>query len=158
MRNRVLVVDDERFFLEAIDEILAARAATRPSAPKMAPRRSSRGGSVGLASWCSTSGCPTWTGSRVLAKSARARPELRVIMLSASTDQEIVLEALRLGACDYLAKPLHDEELVLAVGRGIDGHEAGAGRRRLQRSRRSPGREHGAALAAGALGGTGGAR
>ncbi|MCG8592097.1 MAG: GAF domain-containing protein, partial [Proteobacteria bacterium] len=36
------------------------------------------------------------------------------------TDQELVLEALRLGACDYLAKPLHDEELVLAVRRAAE--------------------------------------
>jgi GAF domain-containing protein len=53
-------------------------------------------------------------------------------MLSASTDQEIVLEALRLGASDYLAKPLHDEELTLAVGRALAGFEANAARRRLR--------------------------
>jgi transcriptional regulator with GAF, ATPase, and Fis domain len=50
----------------------------------------------------------------------QSRPDLRILMLSASTDQETVLEALRLGACDYLAKPLHDEELTLAVGRAAD--------------------------------------
>ena len=48
-------------------------------------------------------------------------------MLSAHTDQEYVLEALRLGACDYLAKPLHEEELKLcgaARARGLrDGFE-----------------------------------
>ena len=46
---------------------------------------------------------------------ADRRPELRVIILSAHTDQEHVLEALRLGAFDYLAKPIHEEELALAV-------------------------------------------
>jgi CheY-like chemotaxis protein len=71
-------------------------------------------------------------GISVLGKIREEHPELPVIMLSASTDQEIVLEALRLGASDYLAKPLHEEELVLAVGRGIEGHEASAGRRRLR--------------------------
>jgi len=47
------------------------------------------------------------------------RPALRVIVLSAQIDHDLVLEALRLGACDYLAKPLHNEELVLAVRRAL---------------------------------------
>ena len=38
-------------------------------------------------------------------------------------EQDAVLEALRLGACDYLAKPLHDEELVLAVCRALHTHD-----------------------------------
>ena len=131
MRNRVLIVDDELFFLEAIDEILSAggydtvRAEDGGEAiEKIAdPRISVVVLDVRL---------PDMDGISVLAKIREQRPELPVIMLSASTDQEIVLEALRLGASDYLAKPLHDEELVLAVGRGIDGHEANAGRRRLR--------------------------
>ena len=131
MRNRVLIVDDEIFFLEAIDEILTAggyetiRSKNGAEALESAadPRVSVVVLDVRL---------PDMDGISVLAKIREARPELPVIMLSASTDQEIVLEALRLGASDYLAKPLHDEELVLAVGRGIDGHEASAGRRRLR--------------------------
>lgn len=131
MRNRVLIVDDELFFLEAIDEILTAggyetvRAENGGEAlEKIAdPRVSVVVLDVRL---------PDMDGISVLAKIRGERPELPVIMLSASTDQEIVLEALRLGASDYLAKPLHEEELVLAVGRGIDGHEASSGRRRLR--------------------------
>jgi CheY-like chemotaxis protein len=75
---------------------------------------------------------PDLDGIQVLASIREKRPELSVIMLSASTDQEIVLEALRLGASDYLAKPLHDEELVLAVGRALDAYEVNADRRRLR--------------------------
>jgi CheY-like chemotaxis protein len=75
---------------------------------------------------------PDVDGIQVLAGIREMRPDLPVIMLSSSTDQEIVLEALRLGAKDYLAKPLHDEELVLAVGRALDSHELSAYRARLQ--------------------------
>lgn len=131
MRNRVLIVDDEVFFLEAIDEILRGNGYETVRADD---------GAAALEQVADPSvsvvvldvRLPDMDGISVLAKIREARPELPVIMLSASTDQEIVLEALRLGASDYLAKPLHDEELVLAVGRGIDGHEASAGRRRLQ--------------------------
>ena len=60
--------------------------------------------------------CPDMDGISVLRRLREARPELRGDHARRrTTDQEIVLEALRLGACDYLAKPLHDEELVLAV-------------------------------------------
>jgi CheY-like chemotaxis protein len=131
MRNRVLIVDDELFFLEAIDDILSEagydtiRAVNGGEALEQIadPRVAVVVLDVRL---------PDMDGISVLARIREQRPELPVIMLSASTDQEIVLEALRLGASDYLAKPLHDEELVLAVGRGIDGHEASSGRRRLR--------------------------
>ena len=131
MRNRVLIVDDELFFLEAIDEILRENGyETVRAADGAAALEHVADPSVSVV--VLDVRLPDMDGISVLARIRETRPELPVIMLSASTDQEIVLEALRLGASDYLAKPLHDEELVLAVGRGIDGHEASAGRRRLQ--------------------------
>jgi DNA-binding NarL/FixJ family response regulator len=55
------------------------------------------------------------------------RPALRVIALATQDDQELVLTALHAGACDYLAKPIHDEELCLAVRRALRGHTVEAG-------------------------------
>lgn len=130
-QSRVLIVDDETFFLEAIDEILTAaghdttRAADGASA--LAAVADPLVGVVVL-----DVRLPDMDGIQVLAAIRERRPEIAIIMLSASTDQEIVLEALRLGASDYLAKPLHDEELVLAVARAIDGFEVNAGRKRLR--------------------------
>jgi DNA-binding response OmpR family regulator len=129
-RNRVLIVDDEVFFLEAIDEIL--------SAANFETIKVEDGESALIAVTDPTIGVvvldvrlPDMDGIQVLAAIREMRPELSIIMLSASTDQEIVLEALRLGARDYLAKPLHDEELTLAVGRALDGFEANVGRKRM---------------------------
>ena len=129
--GRVLIVDDEFFFLEAIDEILRDAEFDTVLAED---------GESALAAVVDPSiavvvldvRLPDMDGIQVLASIREMRPELSVIMLSASTDQEIVLEALRLGASDYLAKPLHDEELSLAVGRAVDAFEANAGRRRLR--------------------------
>jgi FixJ family two-component response regulator len=114
--TRVLVVDDERFFREAIAEILTANGFESEccedgeTAIEVAAAQSF--GVVVL-----DIRLPGMDGIEVLRRLRESSPNLRVIMLSASTDQELVLEALRLGACDYLAKPLHDEELALAVGR-----------------------------------------
>lgn len=130
-RSRVLIVDDELFFREAIGEILTTAgfqiglAADGQSALSSADDESY--GVVVL-----DVRLPDVDGIQVLARIREMRPDLPVIMLSSSTDQEIVLEALRLGAKDYLAKPLHGEELVLAVGRALDSHEVSAERARLQ--------------------------
>ncbi len=130
-RVDVLIVDDELFFLEAIDQILTAagfrtvRAEDGGSALEIATDPA-----IGVV--VLDVRLPDIDGIQVLARLREQRPDLSVIMLSASTDQEIVLEALRLGACDYLAKPLHDEELVLAVGRALDSHCANVDRRRLR--------------------------
>lgn len=131
MRSRVLIVDDEIFFLEAIDEILTeggfetTRAADGESAMTLAADPT-----IGVV--VLDVRLPDMDGIQVLACIREMRPELSIIMLSASTDQEIVLEALRLGANDYLGKPLHDEELLLAVGRALERYEANAGSRRLR--------------------------
>jgi len=119
-RTRVLVVDDELFFREAIRDVLSDEpvevidAADGESALELA-----RDTAIGVA--VLDIRLPGIDGLEVLRRLREARPELRVIMLSAHTDQERVLEALRLGACDYLAKPLHDEELRLAVRRAAEG-------------------------------------
>ncbi len=130
-RGRVLIVDDESFFLEAIDEILGeAGFQTRLAEDGASALSAADDPDIGAV--VLDVRLPDLDGIQVLARIREMRPELPVIMLSASTDQEIVLEALRLGANDYLAKPLHDEELVLAVGRALEGYEVSAGRTRLR--------------------------
>jgi CheY-like chemotaxis protein/GAF domain-containing protein len=125
-RARILVVDDERFFREAIREALegagleCVTAANGPEALELA-----REGDFGVV--VLDIQLPGIDGIEVLRRLREMHPALRVVILSAHTDQEIVLEALRLGASDYLAKPLHDEELVLAVKRALETHAIAAG-------------------------------
>ncbi|MDG2050920.1 MAG: response regulator, partial [Myxococcota bacterium] len=51
------------------------------------------------------------------------RPGIRIIALADESEVDRVLDALRDGACDYLAKPLHAEELTLSVRRAME-HQA----------------------------------
>ncbi|MCA9505878.1 MAG: response regulator [Myxococcales bacterium] len=130
-KSRVLIVDDEVFFLEAIDEILGdAGYETCRAEDGEGALRLAQDPEVGVV--VLDVRLPDMDGIQVLAHIREMRPELSIIMLSASTDQEIVLEALRLGASDYLAKPLHDEELVLAVGRAVGTYEANHDRLRMR--------------------------
>jgi DNA-binding response OmpR family regulator/putative methionine-R-sulfoxide reductase with GAF domain len=119
---RVLVVDDERFYREAIQEALTSAGIACETADS---------GETALAAALDLDpglvvldiGLPGLSGIEVLRRLREQDPSLRVIVLSTQSDQDAVLEALRLEACDYLAKPLHDEELVLAVRRALRSHQ-----------------------------------
>jgi DNA-binding response OmpR family regulator len=128
---RVLVVDDERFFREAIREVLAEAGieceTLESGAAGLAAARDPQVGVVVL-----DVALPDMSGIDVLRRLHNERPALRVIVLSSHTDQELVLEALRLDASDYLAKPLHDEELVLAVRRALAGFDVESSWQRLR--------------------------
>jgi DNA-binding response OmpR family regulator len=117
---QVLVVDDERFFREAVRDALAdldvrcRLAETGEEGLKYAD-------DPGIEAVVLDVRMPGVSGIEVLRALREQRPSLRVIVLSAATDQDLVLEALRLGASDYLAKPIHPEELRLAVVRALEG-------------------------------------
>lgn len=121
-RISVLVVDDERFFREAIVEILVAAGfdceacEDGEGALKLLAGRTFSVAIVDVR-------LPGSDGVEVMRQLRAARHEMRVIMLSEPSDQEEVLTALRSGACDYLAKPLHDEELLLSVQRAAGDHD-----------------------------------
>jgi DNA-binding response OmpR family regulator len=130
--TQVLVVDDEKFFREAIRDILdgagvkCALAASGGEALEAAGDES-----IGVV--ILDIQLPDLSGLEVFRRLHDLRPDLRVIILSAHTDQETVLEALRLGAFDYLAKPIHEEELALAVRRALESFGIASGWSRLRR-------------------------
>jgi DNA-binding response OmpR family regulator len=128
---RILVVDDERFFREGIrDALEAAGFACVTAATGVEALDLAADPAIGVVVLDVV--LPGLDGLEVLRRLRERQPELRVIILSAYTDQERVLEALRLGAFDYLAKPLHDEELVLAVRRALESHAVWQGLIRLR--------------------------
>ena len=131
MSARVLVVDDERFFREAIGDVLDGAGidwlAVESGAEALEQAADPTFGAVVL-----DLQLPDLHGLEVFRRLKEGRDDLRVVILSAHTDQDNVLEALRLGAFDYLAKPLHEEELVLAVRRALETHALASGWQRLR--------------------------
>ncbi|TFG95583.1 MAG: response regulator, partial [Myxococcales bacterium] len=114
---RVLVADDERFCREAIVEALGIAGIACDAAASGAEslRSVSRDPRIGVA----VLDLALEGGLELLRRLRNERPMIRVIALASLADQNLVLEALRLGAVDYLAKPLHEEELVLSVRRAL---------------------------------------
>ena len=62
---------------------------------------------------------PRMNGLEVLRRIKESRPEVEVIMLTAHGSVESAVQAMKVGAFDYLSKPLDLEELRLAVGKAL---------------------------------------
>ncbi|MGB0719279.1 MAG: sigma-54-dependent transcriptional regulator [Bdellovibrionales bacterium] len=58
---------------------------------------------------------PVMDGRTALAHITRDYPHIPVIVLTGSTDMRDAVEAIKAGACDFLAKPLKQERLIVAV-------------------------------------------
>ena len=119
MSQRVLVIDDERGVGESVRSLLADDGVACELAEdalhglKLAEDPAIGAVLLGLS--------PAARGGIETLRALRERrPALRVIVLGAATAQDLLLEALRRGAADYLAKPIHEEELRLAVRRALD--------------------------------------
>jgi two-component system NtrC family response regulator len=71
-------------------------------------------------------------GFRLLEKLLELEPSTKVIVLTGQNDQSNALRAIRLGAYDFLAKPVDPDVLCLTVERALRLHELQQENRRLQ--------------------------
>lgn len=60
------------------------------------------------------------TGMDVLREAIRIQPECRVMVITAFGTIENAVEAMRIGACDYITKPFTTNELEILVERSLD--------------------------------------
>jgi len=58
---------------------------------------------------------PGCDGITVLREAAAVRPETRVIMVTAYGSVEMAVEAIKLGACDYVMKPVRFDEMLTRI-------------------------------------------
>jgi DNA-binding NarL/FixJ family response regulator len=114
---RVMVVDDHPMWRDAVERDLAAAgfdvvgvAATGAEALARFPAARPQVLVLDLQ-------IPAPTGVEVTAEVLRRDPSARVLILSASGEQQDVLEAVKAGATGYLVKSASREELIDAVRR-----------------------------------------
>ena len=62
---------------------------------------------------------PRVDGLKLLARAREVNPELRVIIMTAHTGMESALEAMRMGAYDYLPKPFELKEVEAVVDKAL---------------------------------------
>jgi len=63
---------------------------------------------------------PKMTGIELLTEARRIRPELPVVLMTAFATVTTAVEAMKLGAYDYIQKPFDCEEIKLLVDRTLD--------------------------------------
>jgi DNA-binding NtrC family response regulator len=77
---------------------------------------------------------PGMDGIQLLAEVRRRIPEVPVLMLTAATDVDRVVEAMRLGAYDYMGKPIAPTEVTTAIRNATERHALTTRLARLQRA------------------------
>ena len=70
---------------------------------------------------------PGMDGVELLAKAREIHPELVVVMMTAYATVETAVDAMKIGALDYLVKPFDPDKLIPMVLRIYDRHTAGLG-------------------------------
>src|SRR3954464_15695398 len=63
---------------------------------------------------------PKMTGIELLAEAKRLRPELPVVLMTAFATVNTAVEAMKLGAYDYIQKPFDGDEIKLLVDRTLE--------------------------------------
>jgi heterodisulfide reductase subunit A len=124
---RILVVDDELVVRDSLSEWLSfegfsvAMAASGPEALQLLCEQS-----VDL--MLSDIKMPGMDGVELLKLAKEAHPQLSVIMMTAYATIETAVEAMKIGALDYLVKPFDPDTLIPMVVKAYEALEAGKDR------------------------------
>lgn len=117
-QGSLLVVDDDKFILDAMADYLRSTGhrveTARTSKEACARIAESRFDAV----LCDVN-LPDEDGFHVLERTRQLSPETAVILITGFGTIESAVDAIRLGAFDYLTKPVIDDELSFAVQRAL---------------------------------------
>jgi len=130
-RTTVLVVDDEEGIRKALERFLTRlgyQVAVASNATEALARLASDHPQTML---CDIR-MPETSGVELLPKVLAQDPDLAVIMLTAIDEPRTAIECLKLGAYDYLIKPVDLEELELALQHALRQRQLELDRRQLE--------------------------
>jgi DNA-binding NtrC family response regulator len=119
MQGRVLIVDDEHAMRLALKALLLKEGYQVETAGGGAEalRQLDTGSFHVVITDLSMDGV---TGMQVLEHAKRLDPDLAVIMITAYGSEKIAVQAMKLGAADYIPKPFDNDELRVVVRRVMD--------------------------------------
>ena len=115
-RARILIVDDEASMRELL-EIVLRREGYDVSLAGNGAAAVAALESESFDLLISDIKMPDMSGVEVLRAARRLDPEMMAIMITAYASTESAVEAMRLGACDYLCKPSRWTSCAFASGR-----------------------------------------
>ncbi len=119
MDTRILIVDDERQVADLLKEVFSSWSMSAESLtdPLLVSREvKKRFYHIVLLDIM----MPKKSGLDVLAEISRLSPKTKIIMMTGYADKEVAIKALRLGAFDFLEKPMSIDLLSYAVKRALE--------------------------------------
>ena len=114
MKTSVLVVDDELLIRKSLGKVLRANGCTVDLASTGAEGLE-KVGALRPQVMILDMRLPDTDGLSVLRKAREMDPLLQVIIITAYGDVQAAVDAMKLGACDFVRKPYEMEDIVLAV-------------------------------------------
>ena len=127
----VLVVDDEEGIRQALDRFLS-RLGYKVIQAESGPIALERlGASPAQAMLCDIR-MPQMSGTDLVPKALAADPHLAIIMLTAIDEPRTAIECLKLGAYDYLIKPVDLDELEVSLQTALRRRQLELDRRNLE--------------------------
>lgn len=119
MSERILIVDDEGLIRKSLRQIMMQKGYEAVAAATASEARSLfKPGEFSLA--LLDLRLPDGTGLELLREFKEAQPDLLVIMMTAYGSIESAVEAMRLGAHDYVNKPFKSREIEVMVRLALD--------------------------------------
>src|SRR3954463_15539088 len=117
---RILVVDDQELMRDSLTATLS-RAGHEVVACTDGPAAVDRlSGGPRFDLLVTDLKMPKMTGIELLAEAKRLRPEMPVVLMTAFATVSTAVEAMKLGAYDYIQKPFDGEEIKLLVDRTLE--------------------------------------
>jgi cyclic di-GMP phosphodiesterase len=127
----VLVVDDEEGIRQALERFLT-RLGYRVIAAEDANVALSRIAPGRAAAMLCDIRMPNMSGVELVPKALALDPDLAILMLTAIDEPRTAIECLKLGAFDYLIKPVDLEELELSLQAALRRRQLEIDRRQLE--------------------------
>jgi len=119
-KEKILIVDDERSMGEFLTLLLSKEGySARATASGREALEILEGEPCQL--MITDLRMPEMSGLELIREARRRFPELGVIVVTAFASLESAVEALRLGAADYVTKPFHVDEIRTVVAKVMDG-------------------------------------
>ncbi len=126
--DRVLIVDDEKGMRDFLS-IMLKKEGYAVSAAESSEGAAERIGRGEFDLIISDISMPGRSGLDLLKQAKGSSPDTPVIMITAYASTESAVEALKLGACDYIIKPFDVEELKIVIRNALE-------KRRLEQENR----------------------
>jgi heterodisulfide reductase subunit A len=126
---RILVVDDESIIRNSLDAWLGDEEGYRVDMAASGPEALEKLAADRFHLMLLDIKMPGMDGVTVLDKAKALQPELAVLMMTAYATVETAVDAMKIGAADYLIKPFETDDLIPKISAVYDTFQASAYRR-----------------------------